>query len=118
MRKGHPRFYELLKEMEELHDRKNHDYAKATDPLSNIRSSEDIGIPGFAGNWIRMKDKTNRADQLILKLLKGEGPSVKDESLKDTFRDLAVYSLFEIILLEETEAKPKIGLDKKKSSGI
>ncbi len=32
--RGHPRFYELLEELKELHGRKNADYSKEEDSLS------------------------------------------------------------------------------------
>lgn len=103
MRKGHPRFYEILKELEELHNAKNSDYSKEGDPLSNLKMSEEINIPGYIGNFIRMGDKWSRLVQLMKKKQQGEGPAVKSESMNDTLRDLAVYCILEMILIEENE---------------
>lgn len=102
-RNGHPRFYEILDQMRDTHDRKNSDYASVGDPLSNLKMSEEIGIPGYVGNFIRMGDKWSRLTQLMKKAQHGEGPAVKGESMKDTLQDLAVYCMLEIILLEEHE---------------
>ncbi len=99
MRKGngHPRFYELLEEIADLHSRKNTDYATDEEPLSNLRACEKINIPAWKGVVVRLQDKWDR----ITKLCNKKEPAVKDESLKDTFMDNAVYSLLAIILIEE-----------------
>lgn len=99
-RKGHPRFYTLLKEMEDLHDRKNENYSEDKDPLSNLRASEAFGIPGHLGTMVRMSDKWSR----LVQLMNGKQDKV-GESMIDTLKDLAVYSLLEIILLEESEKR-------------
>ncbi len=95
--KGHPRFYELIERMKEIHSSKNQDYAKEEDPLQNLCQCEKIGIPAHIGCFIRMQDKWSR----ITNLIKGQEPEVKDETVKDTLMDLAVYSLLCIILIEE-----------------
>jgi hypothetical protein len=99
--RGHPRFYELLDEMRELHNRKNADYSKDEDPLSNFRLVENIGIPAWIGIVIRLTDKSSRIMQLTRKTLEGREASVKEESIKDSLIDNAVYSLLCIILYEE-----------------
>lgn len=99
---GHPRFYELVEKIKDTHNRKNSDYAKQNDPLSNLKSSENyFNIPGYLGTAIRMADKWERFTNL---LRKGEA-SVTEESIKDTLEDLAVYSLLEIILIEDYESR-------------
>lgn len=97
---GHTRFYELLEEMRSIHDKKNSDYSKKDDPLSNFRLCEDFGMPSWPGILVRMSDKYSRLPQLTIKLLNGEKPAVEDESMKDTLIDLANYCLLCIILLE------------------
>lgn len=106
MNRGHPRFYELLEEMRETHNRKNHDYATDTDPLSNLRLCETFGVEAWLGTLVRMADKWSR----ITELSKKEA-MVADESIKDTLIDLANYSLLCYILLEEHE-KGNIGTDR------
>lgn len=83
----------------ELHDRKNRNYASDEAPLSNLKSSERIGVPGSVGTFLRMMDKWQRLENLM--------SGVKDEvgeSIKDTVQDLRVYLyLFEMLLDEEKE---------------
>lgn len=99
---GHPRFFELLEKIKDTHNRKNSDYARKEDPLSNLKSSENyFNIPGYLGTAIRMADKWERFTNL---LRKGE-TAVTEESVKDTLEDLAVYALLEIILIEEHEQR-------------
>ena len=98
---GHPRFYEILKKMAETHSQKNADYAKVSDPLSNLKSSENyFELPGYIGTAIRMADKWERFTNLVRKGFKHE---VQNESIKDTLIDLAVYCILESILIEEFE---------------
>ena len=99
MKKGHPRFYELLDEIRELHDSKNADYSKDGDPLSNFRLCGAFGIPPWKGALVRMSDKWSRITELA-----GDKPQkVADENITDTLMDLAVYALLTIILHEEVK---------------
>ena len=102
IRGGHPRFYELLDEIADLHERKNNGYAKDNDPLSNLRVAESFGIEAYKGVLIRLSDKWSR----IQELSKGKQDQV-GESLKDTLMDMSIYSLLAIVLLEEKPQKIK-----------
>ena len=95
---GHPKFNVLLQEIGELHSRKNHDYA-GDDPLSNLKACVRLGQPPWLGCLVRMQDKMARLEQYA----KTGEFLVKDESVGDTLRDLAVYSLLCRILCEEAE---------------
>ena len=101
---GHPRFYEIIKQMEELHSRKNHDYAGTSDPLKNLRACERLELKPFIGVMVRLQDKWSRLEEFI----KSGQLMVKGESVKDTLMDNAVYSILAIILYEEQE---KVELD-------
>lgn len=92
---GHPKFYNLLNEIAELHSRKSFDYTPADDPLANFHRSSALGVEPWRGALVRMGDKFGRLEQL------GGGKQAKNESLRDTLIDLAVYSLLTIVLLEE-----------------
>jgi len=94
-RHGDPRFYQLLDEIAALHSRKNHDYARTDEPLSNFHRSLALGIEPWRGVLIRMSDKWSRLEQLA------GGKSPKNESMRDTLIDLAVYALIDVLLLEE-----------------
>lgn len=97
---GHPRFYELLVEIAELHSAKNFDYS-GDDPLANLRMCEQIEIPAWKGVLVRLIDKWSR----ILTFAQKGVFLVKDESVVDTLKDNAVYSLLCIILYEEAKKK-------------
>lgn len=96
-RGGHPRFYELLEKMADLHSRKNHDYAGQEDPLKNFKTSVGAGVNPWIGCLIRLGDKFGRLSTFA----KQGTLQVKDESVTDTFLDMAVYSLLGLILFEE-----------------
>jgi hypothetical protein len=96
-----PRFYELLAELRDLHDRKAHDYAPGEDRFKNFRGCESLGIPAYEGAIVRMLDKVSRITNLVERGKKGDAPAVVDESLIDTFRDLACYALICIELYED-----------------
>ena len=89
------RFHEILKELGELHDRKQADYGSAADPFHNVRSSSDFGIPAWVGAMIRANDKVTRIKNFVRK------GNLQNESVEDSLRDLAVYSIIALVLLEE-----------------
>jgi len=90
-----PAFVELIEELKRLHESKNHDYAEDSDPLSNLRKSERLGVPAWKGVLVRLTDKWSRIEQLA------GGKTPKHESLRDSLIDNAVYSLLAILLLDE-----------------
>jgi len=96
---GHPRFYDVLEQMKELHSRKNHDYAGTSDPLKNLRACERLELKPFMGVMVRLQDKWSRLEEFV----KSGKLMVKGESVKDTLMDNAVYSVLAIILYEEQE---------------
>lgn len=92
------RFRQLLKEIGDLHDRKRADYGTDSDPFANFRGSGEWGIPLWVGPMVRATDKVKRLQTLALK------GSLSNESAKDSFLDLAVYSLIGLILFEEEQS--------------
>ena len=92
---GDPRFHDLLKQLGDLHNKKAADYGADGDPLANIRASEEIGIPAWKGAWLRAKDKVKRINQFCLK------GALENESVADSFLDLAAYSLIALLLFQE-----------------
>jgi hypothetical protein len=103
---GHPRFFELLEIMGEVHHRKNSNYAETENPLSNFYESEKFDVPAHIGVLVRMSDKWSR----IKELAKGKA-DVVGESIGDTLLDLANYSLLCIICWEKKFGRMK-SLDK------
>jgi hypothetical protein len=85
-----PKFRMLLQEMQELHDRKNHDYAQDGNPFSNFEQAATLA-EGFTGTdavfAALIGVKLARLREL---LSKGKAPN--NESIEDTRRDLAMYA--------------------------
>jgi hypothetical protein len=91
------RFHEILDVIKKLHDAKRHDYGDEEDVFANFRLSELAGISPWKGSVVRMGDKYARISNFIKK---GDF-KFKEESIKDTLMDMAIYSLITIILYEE-----------------
>ena len=79
---GTPNVNGLANEMTDLYARKNRDYGNSFD-----KSMDKFGM---VVSVIRIGDKVNRLQTLVKK--KGE-TEVKDESIADTFMDLACYAI-------------------------
>lgn len=60
-----------------------------------------MGMPAWISIVVQLTDKLSRIMQLTRKTLEGREASVRDETIKDTFLDSAVYSLLCIVLYEE-----------------
>jgi hypothetical protein len=98
MTKRHPlsqKFHDLLKEIGDLHDRKQADYGTDASPFANVEASADFGIQPWIGAMVRANDKMRR----IQKAAKGH--QLVNEGLRDSLMDLAVYSLIALVLLEK-----------------
>lgn len=93
---GDPRFHALLKQLGELHDKKQMDYGRDLDPFANVRASQDFGVPPWVGCMIRANDKMRRLQTYAGKQV------LACESVEDSFLDLAVYSLIGLILFRES----------------
>ncbi len=99
------RFLELVKEVEDLHNRKNAGYAGigSTDPFRNFKFSSLFGVSPFIGCLVRISDKFVRISNLI----KNSNADQVGESIKDTLLDLSVYCLIAICLYEEEKENKK-----------
>ena len=89
------KFHALLREMGELHDRKQADYGTDDDPFANVRAASDWGVPAWVGAMIRATDKVRR----LMKLARGR--RLENECARDSFLDLAVYAIIALLLWEE-----------------
>lgn len=99
---GDPRFHALLKEIGNLHDKKQKDYGRDTDPFANVRGSEDWGVAPWVGAMIRANDKIKRLQKYAR-----EG-NLENETARDSFMDLAVYSLIALVLHDEALGVPVV----------
>lgn len=93
------RFVELLKYMEDLHNRKNAGYAGKDNPdaFANFRMSEMFGVSPFKGCLIRMSDKFIR----VANLIKDDSNEMVGESIDDNLVDIANYAIIAICLHEQ-----------------
>ena len=89
------RFHDILKELADLHDRKQADYGRGDDPFANVRGSTEWGMPAWVGAMVRATDKVKRLQNFARK---GE---LRNESVVDAFMDLAVYAVIAMVLYEE-----------------
>ena len=80
--------------MTDLYARKNRDYGNSFD-----KSMDKFGLVVAA---IRIGDKVNRLQSLVAKQGQAE---VKDESIADTFMDLACYSIMTMMWMRDQEKK-------------
>ena len=87
---------QLCKILNEVYNRKNHDYG---DSFHQTFQEE-----GFAMARIRLTDKLNRFKALTRT---NEKQKVTDESLTDTLMDLANYALMTIMEMRESEGMDK-----------
>ena len=103
MHKYTNRFYQLLDEMKSLHDKKRHDYAQGKIHLLTLDYQSWVALMHGKVLVVRLGDKYSR---LMSFIDKGE-LKFKEENIKDTFLDTAIYSLIGLILYEEAEIKDR-----------
>ncbi|OFW65584.1 MAG: hypothetical protein A2Y74_06990 [Actinobacteria bacterium RBG_13_63_9] len=95
------RFHEILAGLGDLHDQKQADYGTDEDPFHNIpQSANDWGIPPWVAAMIRGTDKVRRLQAFHRKGV------LKNESAMDSLRDLAVYAVIALVLMEEEALPP------------
>lgn len=92
---GDARFHALLKEIGDLHDRKQEDYGRAEDPFANVRGSAEWGVPPWVGALIRGTDKIKRLQKAA------RGGPLTNEGIEDSMLDLMVYAGIGLILYRE-----------------
>lgn len=91
------RFRAIVDEMAETYERKNADYGNSFD--------ESLDEHGLIASIVRIGDKYKR----IKTLSKGAEQKVKDESIRDTFLDMANYCIMSAMWMDgKSETKPNI----------
>lgn len=92
-------FEKAIQEILDLHYKKQADYGRAGDPFANVRASEDFGVKSWVGTAIRMNDKMRRLQAAA------RGQNLQNESIEDSFMDVAVYAIIGLCLLREENEK-------------
>jgi hypothetical protein len=101
---GHPKFYDILDDLAGLHDKKNFDYASGGNPLGNFyRVSNFFSMyPGLKLSDPVVISAVYAMKQLDAALwLKSNGHAAKIEGVIERLKDVAVYSILEMIMEEE-----------------
>ena len=96
---GDPDFHAVLKEMGEVHSKKQADYGTIEDPYANYRSSEDIGIPAWKNAFLRTTEKVNRVKSFI------RNGKLENEGIEDAFMDIAVTAIISLVTYREQREK-------------
>lgn len=94
------RFHEILGDLGSLHDQKQRDYGKDDDPFANVRGTTEWGIEAWVGAMVRGTDKVKRLQQYA------RTGTLANEGARDSFLDLAVYSIIALVLWEESVNAP------------
>lgn len=96
------RYTKIVNEMYEIYKAKNADYGDSV--------HDTFMKYGLLSFLVRMEDKISRLRSLTMKSKKEQ--KVKDESIRDTLKDLANYAILAMIELEEQdELKNSDGLE-------
>jgi len=88
-----PKYDKVLERIKALHDRKNHDYAQDSNPYSNFEYASRVIEPFI-------KDRYNNINIVfatmigikLARLAELQGKDPLNESVRDTFDDLANYA--------------------------
>jgi hypothetical protein len=105
IRNGHPKFYQILDALADLHSAKNGDYAGGGRPLGNFeRVAQLLGMyPGFPINTtygvalVYALKQLDAALHLMATKRKGNV-----EGVPERLQDIAVYAVLAMIMYEET----------------
>jgi hypothetical protein len=109
-RGGHPMFYELGEEENQLYSDKHYQYATDADPMSNFRLCGDLihkllkpGVnPTIAAALCLMSKQIVGVYEIV-----GEGKQNTIESLEDKLKDIGIYSRIIRIMVRESQEQPK-----------
>jgi len=112
---GHRDFYRIMFDLMDLHNRKNHDYASDENPLSNFTRVGELCDKYDVWNWkvdssvkVAVIYKLKQFDAFMNLLQYGKTAMV--EGVSSRLKDVSVYSVLEIVLLNEAD-KLKITAD-------
>ena len=89
------RFSEEVQQLIALHNKKQLDYGRDDDPFANVRASAEWGMEPWVGAMVRANDKMKRLQKAA------RGGTMANESVLDSFDDLAVYAVIGKILYLE-----------------
>lgn len=85
----------ITEDMLQMLEYKQADYGANHDPLANIKSSAEFGIPPWVAALVRAGDKMARLKTVA------RGHALKNESVEDSLMDLANYAVIALRLFRE-----------------
>lgn len=85
-------FHAVLKQLGDLHDKKQLDYGTSSDPFHNVRSAGEWNIDPWVGAMVRASDKIRRLQSY------NNNGMLANEGVEDAFMDLAVYAIIALLL--------------------
>jgi len=93
------KFYDALAEVKKLHHAKGADYGSFEDPFMNVREGEEFGIEPW-------KSAINRGNDKMVRIKRyAKTGTLENESVRDSFLDLANYALIALVLWEEANGE-------------
>lgn len=105
---GHRKFYEIMFDLMDLHNKKNHDFASDEDPLSNFDRVGHLTDMYDVWGWdvsssvkVAVIYKLKQFDAFMNLLQQNKKALV--EGVPERLKDVAVYSVLEMILYEESK---------------
>lgn len=106
VKSGHPRFYELTRAEEDLHERKNRDYAGGGKPTGNFdRNAAIMSLyPGFPINTnygIALVQMLKQFDAAMWLLCTGRKGEIED--VPERLGDVSVYAKLARLMYEEEQ---------------
>ncbi len=104
---ANPKFHALIKQMSEMHDKKNNDYASSGNPYSNFEQAA-----AFAGCSVdTVFAVLIGIKEARLRELTASGKTPNNESIQDTRLDAAVYAALRASYFLPNEGKAEKGID-------
>lgn len=96
------KFHDSLRELGDMHDRKQADYGSDDNPFANVvDGANDIGIEPWKGALLRMNDKMKRLNRAA------RTGTLTNEGVEDSLIDLAVYAMIALVLRREAALEEK-----------
>lgn len=97
-------FESILVDIVEMHRAKRADYASDNDSFSNFRDSSDMGLEGFDAVTAAEHNVRQKLARIKSLRLNGRLEEPENETVTDTYLDLAVYACITLALRLEAEA--------------
>ena len=94
------RFHDLLREVGELHDRKQATYGRPDSPFENYLTSAEIAIQPWRYVVARVREKMTRLQALTKDL------NTDEDAVSEELKDIAACSLIAIVLMERAAGSP------------